>query len=106
MEQLNRIELRGTVGRTYTMTVEGKKMVNFSLATNSSYHDRQGCPVIETTWHQIIAWEGPGKECIQSITKGSQVYVNGRLRCRRFNGADGIDRTAYEVLAHEVRICE
>ena len=49
MEQLNRVELRGTVGSVYVKDFGNTKVANFSLATNYVFKDRDGCPVIETT---------------------------------------------------------
>ena len=49
MEQLNRVELRGTVGSVYIKVFGTTRCVNFSVATNYCFKDREGCPVIETT---------------------------------------------------------
>ena len=98
MEQLNRIELKGTVGSVYVKDFQNTKCTNFSLATNYSYVSKDGTPVIETTWHRIIAWECP------EITKGSHVHVIGRLRAQRFTDANGNPQTVYEVMASEVKV--
>ena len=49
MEQLNKVELIGTVGSVYVKDFGNTRCVNFSVATNQCYKDREGCPVIETT---------------------------------------------------------
>lgn len=97
MEQLNRIELRGTVGSVYVKTFGNEKVTNFSVATNYSYVSKDGTPVIETTWHRVVAWNCP------EIGKGSRVHVLGRLRAVRYAGTNG---TTFEVLAHSVKVIE
>ena len=60
MEQLNRVELRGTVGCVYVEDFGNTRCVNFSVATNYYFKDREGCPVIETTWHGVVTCQGGG----------------------------------------------
>lgn len=96
MEPLNRIELRGFVGSVYVKDFGNTTSTNFSLATNYAYKDKSGCPVIETTWFRIIAWDAP------QIKKGDTVHVLGRLRERRYTGADGIEQRLFEVIASSV----
>jgi single-strand DNA-binding protein len=103
MEQLNRIELRGTVGSVYVKSFGNEKVTNFSVATNYSYVSKDGSPVIETTWHNVVAWEN-GSMPMDLIEKGTQVGVQGRLRCRRYVGENGEPRTCYEVIASNVEI--
>lgn len=99
MEQLNRIELRGNVGSIKLQTYEGTMMAHLTLATNVAYKDRDGSAVIETTWHNISAWEGRGVQNLENIVKGSKIYVQGRLRTQKFTGSDGLEHTVTDVLA-------
>ena len=102
MEQLNRVELRGTVGSIYIKEFGNTRCVNFSVATNHCFKDRDGCPVIETTWHRVIAWENQDTADAFKLEKGSQAHVIGRLRIQRYTGADGVEREAVEVIASKV----
>jgi single-strand DNA-binding protein len=102
MEQLNRVELRGTVGSVYVKDFGNTKCVNFSVATNYCFKDREGCPVIETTWHRVIAWENQDTADAFRMKKGNSVHVHGRLRIQRYTGADGIERQAVEIVASNV----
>ena len=104
MEQLNRIELRGTVGSVYVKDFGNTKCANFSMATNYAFKDRDGCPVIETTWHRVIAWEGGPIRNLERLQKGSQVHVIGRLRMQRYMGSDGTEKSHYEVMAGKVEL--
>ena len=98
MEQLNRIELKGTVGSVYVKDFKKTKVTNFSVATNYVCTAKDGTPVIETTWHRVIAWDCP------EITKGSKVHVIGRLRANRYTDANGNQKFVYEVLANGVKV--
>ena len=106
MEQLNRIELRGNVGSIKVQEVNGTHVGKISLATNYVYKDREGNPVIETTWHNITAWEGKNISELKRIHRGDKIYVVGRTRSQRFEGSDGIERTVSEVVANKVNIIE
>ncbi len=70
----------------------------FTLATNYAYKDRDGGAVIETTWHTVNAWQGKGITDLTKISKGSKVYVCGRLRSQKFVGEDGQERSVYEIV--------
>jgi single-strand DNA-binding protein len=102
MEQLNRVELRGTVGSVYVKDFGNTKCVNFSVATNYCFKDREGCPVIETTWHRVIAWENQDTADAFKLEKGDSVHVLGRLRIRSYTGADGVEKQAVEIVAKRV----
>ena len=106
MEQLNRVELRGTVGSVYVKDFGNTRCVNFSVATNYCFKDREGCPVIETTWHRVIAWENRDTADAFKIKKGDSAHVLGRLRIQRYTGADGVERQAVEIVANRIHIHE
>ena len=103
MEQLNRVELRGTVGSVYVKDFGNTKVANFSLATNYVFKDRDGCPVIETTWHRIIVWQ---EQCpnLDIIQKGAQLHILGRIRRLRYVGADGVERQTVEIVANRIHL--
>lgn len=102
MEQLNKIELRGTIGSIRLQTYNDNSVAHLTLATDYVYKDKDGAPVIETTWHNVTAWEGRDIQNLNELEKGSKVYVLGRVRNQRFTGSDGIDRTSNEVIARRI----
>lgn len=102
MEQLNRIELAGRIGTIKIFPVGDTRMARFSLATEVTYRDKQGTPIIETTWHNVSAWAGSLRQNLDSLAKGDCVYVIGRIRTSRFTASDGSERTVYEVVASVV----
>lgn len=106
MEQLNRIELRGNVGNVKLQVVGDKLAARFTVATNYAYKDKDGTPVIETTWHNVNAWQGRGIVDLHDIKKGSKVYVSGRLRSQRFQGEDQMERSFYEIVPKTVALID
>lgn len=104
MEQLNRIEIRGYVGSVSFFNGGDRRMARFSVATSYAYKDRDGSAVIDTTWHSVVAWEGKGIQDLDKVVKGSKVYVMGRLRAQKYCGADGVERTSYEITASKVSL--
>lgn len=106
MEHINRIELQGRVGTVRTNEHNGMRVANFSLATDLLYKTRDGAAVSETTWHNVVAWEGKDIPDVYSICVGMPVHVIGRLRTSKYTNADGVERTYYEVLANKVTILQ
>jgi single-stranded DNA-binding protein len=106
MEHLNRIELHGRVGTVRTNEVNGSKVANFSLVSELLYKTREGLAVSETTWFNVAAWSNKDMPDLDRIEKGMALYVSGRMRSVRYNGADGTDKLFYEVLASKVRILD
>ena len=103
MEQLNRIEIRGNVGNVNILRVGNTRVAHFSVATNFAYKDKNGEPVIETTWHNVTAWEGnKGIPALECICKGFPVFVTGRLRTQKYISGDGTERISYDVIANTV----
>lgn len=61
-----------------------------------------GCCVIETTWHNVYAWEGKNIHELDKLEKGSQVEIAGRLKNQRYTTANGEDSYSTEILAHTI----
>jgi len=106
MEQLNKIELRGNIGFVRTQRVENSTVCHFTVATNYVYKDRNGEPVIETTWHNVTVWEGRAITDVSQIIRGAKVSVIGRIKSQHYTDADGQERYVYEVQASKVSIIE
>lgn len=106
MEDLNKIELRGRIGNVRLQNVGGKQVARFTVATDYIYKDKQGAPAIETTWHNVNAWEGKNISCLEHLDKGRVVYVVGRVRNQKYVGNDKLEKNSSEVLAGSVSIVE
>ena len=104
MEYLNKIELRGIVGSVRLIDMGGTKVAKLTIATNVAYRSSEGYPVIETTWHNVTAYEGRCNLPLEELHKGDKVYVTGRMRNQRYTTASGEDRTVAEVYAKEIEV--
>lgn len=104
MKSVNRVELKGNVGNARTNTVDGRTVINFSVATDNSWKDKQGEWHQETDWHNVCAWSGYGIADADRIQSGTKVYVVGKLRTRKYTDRDGQEKYVTEVLAEELDI--
>lgn len=108
MDCINKIELCGIVGSARTINSEngGVSHAAFTVATNFAYRNSNGDPVIETTWHSVTGFAGPGikEKTLKALEKGCKVHVIGRVRNIRYTGGDGIERTMTEIIATCVEI--
>ncbi|MBQ6953535.1 MAG: single-stranded DNA-binding protein [Bacteroidales bacterium] len=104
MEYINHIELAGVVGRVRKQQVADRIVVNFSLVTEEYHKDDSGCAVVETTWHNVVAWQNADMAELDSIERGSHLYVQGRICARRYSDANGDSHILYEVIAASVRL--
>src|SRR5262249_60900269 len=99
---LNKIMLIGNLGRDPEMsyTQSGKAVTKFSLAVNRRTRDRDTNESREETqWFNIVAWEQKGEFANQYLHKGSKVYVEGRMTSHKYTDKDGVERTAWDVIA-------
>lgn len=106
MENINRIELKGRIGSVRSNTHNESKVANFTLVTEFFYKTRGGEVVTETTWFNVVAWEGKEIQDVSRIEKGAAAHVTGRMRTTRYTTEEGIERQYYEVMASKVRIVE
>ncbi len=103
MEFMNRIELRGVVGRADVTTFASGQVCNFSVVTEYSTVDRDKNPLTDVMWFNVSAWGGrDGVPDLYSIQKGAWVEVTGRLRSRRYTTQEGEERTTTDLLAKKV----
>lgn len=104
MEYLNKVELQGIVGSCRIQEVDGAKIANISIATEQHYSDSQGYYMIEVVWHNVRVIESDDCPDLESITKGTKLYVLGRLHSRRYLDQDGNNKSIPEIIAHKVMI--
>lgn len=101
---LNKVILIGNIGRDPDLrqTEKGNSLSTFSLATNSTWVDREGVRSEKTEWHNIVAWNRLAEICHQIIHKGDQIYIEGRLRTRSWNTESGESYHKTEVIAEQM----
>jgi single-strand DNA-binding protein len=101
---LNKVMLIGNLGSDPEMrfTPNGNPVTSFRMATSRSFLDSDGERRQETEWFTVVVWGKQAESCNQFISKGKQVYVEGRLRSRSWEGQDGQKRFRTEVVANRV----
>ena len=108
MEFMNRIEIRGVIGRVNVRQYGGRDCANFSVVTDYTYKNKDGQAFVETTWFEVTAWkdEAHGKKIVtlNELEKGKGVHVIGRLRQRSYTDESGETRRSYELIASVVEI--
>lgn len=76
---------------------ETGKKASFSIATTEIQRDREGNEIQHTEWHNLVMWRGLADIAENYLRKGSQVYVEGKLRSRSFDAKDGTKRFITEI---------
>jgi single-strand DNA-binding protein len=104
---INKVILVGNLGQdpeTRCMP-SGGAVTNFTLATNESWKDKQSGEQKERTeWHRVAMFNRLAEVAAEYLRKGSQVYVEGKLRTRKWQDRDGHDRSTTEVIADEMQM--
>lgn len=103
---LNKVFLIGRLGREPELRYmpNGEAVCNFSVATSESWKDKNGQRQEATEWHNVTMYRKLAEIAGQYLTKGSQVYLEGKIQSRKYQGKDGIERTAYEIIANEMKM--
>ncbi len=102
---LNKVMLIGNVGRDPNVRylegnnpgAQGRKVATFTLATSERYRDRNGETRENTEWHNIVAWGQPADVCERFVHKGTQLYIEGRLRTRKYTDSQGVEKFTTEI---------
>lgn len=102
---LNKVMLIGNVGSLDIKSFDGqngpRKCATFSLATTERYRDRSGNIINNTEWHNIVSWNH-AELCEKYVQKGSQLYIEGKLRTRSWDDSQGNKRYVTEILAEKI----
>lgn len=109
---LNKVMLIGNVGRDPEVRYldgnqangAGTKVATFTLATSERYRDRNGETRENTEWHNIVAWRNSADLAEKFIKKGTQVYIEGKLRTRSYNDATGNKKYTTEVVVDNIQL--
>jgi single-strand DNA-binding protein len=105
MAGVNKVILIGNLGRDPELryTQSQTPVCQLSLATTRAYTNRNNERVEETEWHRVVVWGKQAEFCNQYLTKGRQVYIEGRLQTRSWDDKDGNKRYSTEVVADTVQ---
>jgi single-strand DNA-binding protein len=106
MAGINKVILIGRLGSDPEVryTPSGVAVANFNIATSEEWKDKDSGEKKERTeWHRIVVWRRLGEICGEYLSKGRQVYVEGRLQTRDWEDRDGNKRYTTEIVATDVQ---
>ncbi len=103
MASLNKVMLIGNVGKDPEVRdfEGGMRRATFTLATSERFRDREN-----TEWHNIVAWRQLAELAEKYIHKGSQIYVEGRITSRSWDGNDGAKHYVTEIIANTIQLLD
>ena len=82
----------------------GAPVTTLSVATTERWKDGDGNKQEQTDWHRVVAWGGLAVICGEHLTKGDKVYIEGKLRTRKWEDQDGNTRYTTEIIARELEM--
>ena len=102
---LNKCMIIGNLGADPEMryTANGNAVTTFRVATSRQFSGPDGQRREETEWFSVVTWNRLAETCSQYLTKGRQVYVEGRMQTRSWEGQDGNKRYTTELIAETVK---
>lgn len=97
---VNNVILVGNLGADpeTKYTANGKCVGELRIATSSGSGDKE-----QTEWHRVVVWEKLAENCGKYLTKGRQVYVQGRIQTRNYEDKEGNKKYVTEIIAHDVK---
>jgi single-strand DNA-binding protein len=100
----NRVTLIGNLGQDpETKTTEtGKKVCHFTMATDDGFKNAEGQKIKETTWHNIVAWNGLADIAGKFLKKGKEVAVEGRIVYRTYEDKKGVTKNITEIVLNDL----
>ena len=103
---LNKVLIIGRLGRDPEMryTPSGRPVTTFTVATSRSWNTSEGGRRTETEWFNVVSWSNLAEICKQYLTKGSLVYIEGRLHTRHWDDPEGNKHSSTEIVANEMII--
>lgn len=106
MASLNKVQIIGRLGQDPEIryTTSGTAVCNMSIATTENYKDAAGNKKEATEWHRVVLYRGLAERAERLLKKGAQVYVEGRIKTRKWQDKDGQERYTTEIEATEMKM--
>lgn len=103
---INKVILVGNVGKDPDVRYldSGVAVANFPFATSETYKNKNGEKVTTTEWHNIVLWRGLAEVVEKYVKKGSQLYLEGKIRTRSWDDRDGNKRYTTEIVADTMQM--
>jgi single-strand DNA-binding protein len=106
MASVNKVILVGNLGKDPEVRYlpSGDAVANITLATSSKYKNKTGEMVEETEWHRVTFFGKLAEIVGQYLKKGRSVYVEGRIKTRKYTDKDGVEKYATDIIANEMQM--
>lgn len=103
---VNKVVLIGHLGSDpdVRLTNDGRHLATFSLATNAHYTDQHGHKQVKTTWHTIVAWRKMAERCGKLLTKGSKVFIEGKISTSTWLDQEGVTRSKSDIKIDQMHL--
>ena len=100
MAGVNKVILVGNLGKDPEIRYldSGVAVANFSLATTENYKNKEGERVSQTEWHNVVLWRGLAEVAEKYLKKGASVYIEGKIKTKKWDDKDGVTRYSTEIL--------
>ena len=104
MGSVNKVILVGNLGRDAELryTPSGAAIATLNMATTEVWNDKAGQRQEKTEWHRVVLWGKPAESLTEYLTKGKQIYVEGRLQTRQWDDKEGNKRYTTEIRGDRV----
>jgi single-strand DNA-binding protein len=104
MGSVNKVILVGNLGRDAELryTPGGAAVATLNMATTEVWNDKAGQRQEKTEWHRVVLWGKTAESLAEYLTKGKQIYVEGRLQTRQWDDKDGNKRYTTEIRSDRV----
>lgn len=106
MASINKVILIGNLGRDPEVRYmpDGAAITNITIATSSKYKNKSGEMVEETEWHRVTFFSRLAEIAGEYLKKGRSVYIEGRLKTRKYTDKDGVEKYATDIIANEMQM--
>jgi single-strand DNA-binding protein len=103
---VNKVILVGNVGKDPETRYldEGTAFTKFSMATSETYKNKAGERVSTTEWHNVILWRGLAQVAEKYVKKGTQIYIEGRIKTRSYDDQDGNKKYITEIVGEQMQL--
>jgi len=108
MASVNKVILVGRLGKdpVVKQMISGESVANVTMATSENWKDKSGVKQEKTEWHNLVFYRRLAEIAGQYLTKGSQIYVEGKIQTRKWQTKEGQDRYSTEIVVSEMQMLD
>jgi single-strand DNA-binding protein len=108
MASVNKVILVGRLGKdpVVKQMTSGESVANVTMATSENWKDKSGVKQEKTEWHNLVFYRRLAEIAGQYLTKGSQIYIEGKIQTRKWQTKEGQDRYSTEIVVSEMQMLD